>query len=141
MNLAPEACVMVTLDIEQERLAADIRDGHRLFYGVAGSGKTLILLSRAKSLASRLIGNRVLILCFNITLAAYLRSLIHDESQNPIYSERIEVAPREFPDKDGQPSLENSSGPIDSRVVQGCPSLSRNVVALHPAQEVKACYH
>ena len=72
MNLAPNSSVIVTLDIEQERLAADIRDGHRLFYGVAGSGKTLILLSRDKSLASRLIGNRVLVLCFNITLAAYL---------------------------------------------------------------------
>ncbi|MBD1836646.1 nuclease-related domain-containing DEAD/DEAH box helicase [Coleofasciculus sp. FACHB-501] len=88
---APDSSVIVTLDIEQERLAADIRDGHRLFYGVAGSGKTLILLSRAKLLANRLLGHRVLVLCFNITLAAYLRSLIHDESQNPLYKERIEV--------------------------------------------------
>lgn len=87
----PEACVIVTLDIEQERLAADTRNGHRLFYGVAGSGKTLILLSRAKSLASRLIGNRVLVLCFNITLAAYLRSLLYNDPHNPQYKERIEV--------------------------------------------------
>lgn len=91
-NLALDSSVIVTLDIEQERLAADIREGHRLFYGVAGSGKTLVLLSHAKYLANRLLGNRVLVLCFNITLAAYLRSLIHDESQNPIYKERIEVA-------------------------------------------------
>ena len=88
----PGSSVIVTLDIEQERLAADIREGHRLFYGVAGSGKTLILLSRAKYLASRLHAARVLVLCFNITLAAYLRSLIHHESQNSIYKERIEVA-------------------------------------------------
>jgi superfamily I DNA/RNA helicase len=33
---------------------------------------------------------RVLILCFNITLAAYLRSLIEAEN-NPLYQERIEV--------------------------------------------------
>jgi len=91
VKLAPDSSVIVTLDIEQERLAADIREGHRLFYGVAGSGKTLILLSRAKYLANRLLTTRVLVLCFNITLAAYLRSLIHDESQNPIYKERIEV--------------------------------------------------
>lgn len=91
VKLTPGSSAIMTLDIEQERLAADTRDGHRLFYGVAGSGKTLILLSRAKSLASRLLGNHVLVLCFNITLAAYLRSLIYDESQNPIYSERIEV--------------------------------------------------
>ncbi len=91
MSLAPNSSVIVTLDIEQERLAADIRNGHRLFYGVAGSGKTLILLSRAKSLASRLIGNRVLVLCFNITLAAYLRSLLYDDQHNPQYKEHIKV--------------------------------------------------
>ncbi len=87
----PDSSVIVTLDIEQELLAAAIGAGHRLFYGVAGSGKTLVLLSRAKYLANRLLENRVLVLCFNITLAAHLRSLIHDESQNPIYKERIEV--------------------------------------------------
>ena len=68
-----DSSILVTLDIEQERLAANIRDGHRLFYGVAGSGKTLILLSRAKMKANLLLGHRVLVLCFNITLAAYLR--------------------------------------------------------------------
>ncbi|MDF5713442.1 MAG: 3'-5' exonuclease [Rhizonema sp. NSF051] len=90
-KLVPDSSIIVTLDIEQERLATDIRDGHRLFYGVAGSGKTLILLSRAKLLANRLVGYRVLVLCFNITLAAYLRSLLHYESHNPDYKERIEV--------------------------------------------------
>ncbi|WP_339384940.1 DEAD/DEAH box helicase [Iningainema tapete] len=87
----PDSSVIVTLDIEQERLAADMRNGHRLFYGVAGSGKTLILLSRAKFLANRLVGHRVLVLCFNITLASYLRSQIHDDNQNPLYRERVEV--------------------------------------------------
>lgn len=87
----PNSSTIVTLDIEQERLAASIRDGHRLFYGVAGSGKTLILLSRAKLIANRLLNNRVLVLCFNITLAAHLRSLLQDESGNSLYKERIEV--------------------------------------------------
>ena len=91
MKLTPDSSVIVTLDIEQERLAADIREGHRLFYGVAGSGKTLILLSRAKQLANREQATRILVLCFNITLAAHLRSLIHIESQNPACLERIEV--------------------------------------------------
>lgn len=67
VKLTPDSSVIVTLDIEQERLAADIREGHRLFYGVAGSGKTLILLSRAKQLANREQASRVLVLCFNIT--------------------------------------------------------------------------
>jgi superfamily I DNA/RNA helicase len=42
-------------------------------------------------LANREQATRILVLCFNITLAAYLRSLIHVESQNAAYIERIEV--------------------------------------------------
>lgn len=91
VELLPDSSVIVTLDIDQEKLARSMKDGHRLFSGVAGSGKTLILLSRAKAIANRLIGHRVLILCFNITLASHLRSLLHSDSQNPQYQERIEV--------------------------------------------------
>lgn len=68
-----------------------MRDGHRLFSGVAGSGKTIILLARAKAIANRLTAHRVLILCFNITLASHLRSILHTDEQNPQYRERIEV--------------------------------------------------
>lgn len=91
VKLTPDSSVIVTLDIEQERIESDIREGHRLFYGVAGAGKTLILLSRAKQLANREQTSCILVLCFNIALAAHLRSLIHIESQNPAYIERIEV--------------------------------------------------
>ncbi|MCG5062225.1 MAG: NERD domain-containing protein [Limnoraphis sp. WC205] len=88
--LKPDATVIKTLDVKQEQLARSLGSGHRLFCGVAGSGKTLILLSRAKTLAGGVFNKRVLVLCFNITLAAYLRSLIHQEN-NPLYQERIEV--------------------------------------------------
>lgn len=91
VELPPDSLVIVTLDIDQEKLARSMKDGHRLFSGVAGSGKTLILLSRAKAIANRLTGHRVLILCFNITLASHLRSLLHSDNQNPQYQERIEV--------------------------------------------------
>lgn len=89
-TLKPDATIIKTLDSTQEQLARSIGSGHRLFCGVAGSGKTLILLSRAKTLAGELFDKRVLILCFNITLAAYLRSLITAEN-NLLYQERIEV--------------------------------------------------
>lgn len=89
-HLKPNATIIKTLDYKQEQLARSLHSGHRLFCGVAGSGKTLILLSRAKSLASGLFNQKVLILCFNITLAAYLRSLIEEDS-NPLYRERIEI--------------------------------------------------
>ena len=88
--LTPNATIIKTLDNKQEQLARSIGSGHRLFCGVAGSGKTLILLSRAKILAGEMFDKRVLILCFNITLAAYLRGLIESE-KNPFYQERIEV--------------------------------------------------
>ncbi|WP_421659572.1 3'-5' exonuclease [Leptothermofonsia sp. ETS-13] len=83
--------VLLSLDVEQERLARTMGSGHRIFYGVAGSGKTVILLSRAKAIANRLLEHRVLILCFNITLAAHLRSTLHNDSRNPHYQSRITV--------------------------------------------------
>ncbi|MBE9112603.1 NERD domain-containing protein [Nodosilinea sp. LEGE 07298] len=82
---------VVPLDLDQERLARNMKDGHRLISGVAGSGKTLILLARAKVLANRLLDQRILILCFNITLAAHLRSLLHGDTMNPQYQDCIEV--------------------------------------------------
>lgn len=82
---------LVVLDYEQEKIARHISSGHHLFSGVAGSGKTLILLSRAKFLANQPQERRILIVCYNITLAAYLRSLLHGDPQNPQYQEKIEV--------------------------------------------------
>lgn len=75
----PDAKIIRVLDYKQEQLARSLGGGHRLFCGVAGSGKTLILLSRAKILANELFTQKVLILCFNITLAAYLRSQVNHE--------------------------------------------------------------
>ncbi|NEO70951.1 nuclease-related domain-containing DEAD/DEAH box helicase [Moorena sp. SIO3H5] len=89
-TLKPDATVIKTLDNKQEQLARSLGHGHRLFCGVVGSGKTIILLSRAKYLAGENFNKRVLILCFNKTLAAYLRSLIEEEN-NPLYQERIRV--------------------------------------------------
>ncbi|NEO61187.1 MAG: AAA family ATPase [Moorea sp. SIO4G2] len=89
-TLKPDATVIKTLDNKQEKLARSLGHGHRLFCGVVGSGKTIILLSRAKYLAGENFNKRVLILCFHKTLAAYLRSLIEEEN-NPLYQERIRV--------------------------------------------------
>jgi hypothetical protein len=85
--IQPNATIIKTLDHKQEQLARSLGSGHRLFCGVAGSGKTLILLSRAKTLAGGVFNQRVLILCFNITLAAYLRSLI--EADNNPWAEAL----------------------------------------------------
>jgi hypothetical protein len=90
-ELPDDATVLLSLDVEQERMTRRMKDGHRVFSGVAGSGKTLILMARAKALANRLLEHRILVLCFNITLAGHLRSTLHSDERNPQYRERIEV--------------------------------------------------
>jgi hypothetical protein len=63
------------LDYRQERNARSIGDGHRVLYGVAGSGKTVLLTARAKLLAEDE-GKRILVLCFNKALARFLKSAL-----------------------------------------------------------------
>lgn len=63
------------MDIQQEQLARSLGEGHRVIHGVAGSGKTLILGYRCLQLAQTM-NKPVLVLCFNITLAAKLRAFI-----------------------------------------------------------------
>src|SRR5690349_20098725 len=63
------------MDLQQERLARSLGDGHRVIHGVAGSGKTMILGYRCAYLA-RALAKPVLVLCFNVTLAAKLRHLV-----------------------------------------------------------------
>jgi len=50
--------------------------GHQLVCGVAGSGKTLALLARARLLRERHPDWRILVLCFNESLAAFLARAI-----------------------------------------------------------------
>ena len=69
----PVPDVVKVMDIHQEQLARGLGDGHRVIHGVAGSGKTLILEFRSEVLAE-LLNKPILVLCFNITLAAKLRS-------------------------------------------------------------------
>ncbi|HEU4379920.1 MAG TPA: 3'-5' exonuclease [Hyphomicrobiaceae bacterium] len=62
---------LAVLDLRQERNARDIGAGHRIVYGVAGSGKTVLLIARAKMLAEDP-DRRCLVLCYNQLLAQYL---------------------------------------------------------------------
>lgn len=65
------------MDLQQEVLARNLGEGHRVIHGVAGSGKTLILLYRCLYLAETST-RPVLVLCFNIILANYIRECIAD---------------------------------------------------------------
>jgi hypothetical protein len=70
--------IIKIMDLQQEQLARSLGDGHRVIHGVAGSGKTLILGYRCLQLAG-VLNKPILVLCFNITLAAKLRAFISDK--------------------------------------------------------------
>ena len=80
----PETPELKVLDIQQERHARQIGGGHRLVFGVAGSGKTVLLMARARLLAMGAQNEgkkrRVLVLCYNVVLAAYLRAALADSA-------------------------------------------------------------
>jgi hypothetical protein len=63
------------MDLQQEQIARSLGEGHRVIHGVAGSGKTLILAYRCQYLA-QLSRKPILILCFNVALAARLRQIV-----------------------------------------------------------------
>ncbi len=68
-----------TLDLRQERLERKIGDGHRIVYGVAGSGKTVILIARARLLAADE-NKQVLVLCYNRPLAEHIQGIFAKKS-------------------------------------------------------------
>lgn len=71
------------MDLHQESLAKQIGDKHRLIRGVAGSGKTLILASRAKMLLKENPGWKILVLCYAIPLSRSLRMIIDHMIDEP----------------------------------------------------------
>ena len=80
-----EAASLVTLDWQQEQHARALGQGHRLVYGVAGSGKTVLLLARARLLSQQQPEASLLVLCFNVSLAAYLRLRLEDCKNVHVY--------------------------------------------------------
>ena len=70
--------LMKVMDMQQEQLARSMGGGHRVVHGVAGSGKTLILLYRCEYLAP-ITKKPILVLCYNIVLASRLRELMTEK--------------------------------------------------------------
>jgi superfamily I DNA/RNA helicase len=73
--------IVRVMDKQQELLARSLGEGHRVIHGVAGSGKALILGYRCLYLA-KLLNKPILVLCYNITLAARLRELMLERGVN-----------------------------------------------------------
>ncbi|HEY9869663.1 MAG TPA: 3'-5' exonuclease [Candidatus Obscuribacterales bacterium] len=70
--------VVRVMDRQQEAMAKSLGDGHRIIRGVAGSGKTLVLVYRARLLAQAFPQHTFLLTCYTKTLAAQLRELLKD---------------------------------------------------------------
>lgn len=66
---APKPTIEV-MDLEQERVARQLGTGHRILYGVPGSGKTIVLAGAARLLAAA--NQSVLLLCYNRALQEHL---------------------------------------------------------------------
>lgn len=77
LKLAKKAGLSVKqLDLKQEQNAKSIGQGHRIIYGVAGSGKTIILIARAKIASLQNPEANILLLCYNVVLAFYLKETL-----------------------------------------------------------------
>ena len=66
------------LDYRQENNARKINEGHRIIYGVAGSGKTILLIARARLFSESFTEKRGLFLCYNFVLSIYIREMLKD---------------------------------------------------------------
>lgn len=66
------------LDTNQERLAKNLENGFQLITGVPGSGKTVVLMSRAIHLAKARPNWKIKILTYNRTLKSRIESKIND---------------------------------------------------------------
>jgi hypothetical protein len=71
--LDDEELSIKALDIQQERVAKNIGEGHRILKGVAGSGKSVVLACRAKYLRQVSKDWKILVVCFNLNLLSPLK--------------------------------------------------------------------
>lgn len=77
--LLPGAFALDVLDAQQEQLSRSLGQGHHVVFGIAGSGKTVLLLARARLMAAGDPTKRVLLLCYNKALAASLADQIGND--------------------------------------------------------------
>lgn len=77
--------LLQVMDLQQEQIARTLGEGHRVIHGVAGSGKTMILVFRAQQLAAAARPDQpILVLCYNRTLAQRIEALCLRRNDDPI---------------------------------------------------------
>lgn len=99
--------VVRVMDLRQENMAKTLGSGHRVIRGVAGSGKTLVLVHRARMLSRTLPTQRILVTCFTRSLASQLRghlaecSNVEVRTLDSVFSDTIRKAGLRHPGYDG----------------------------------------
>ncbi|MEO8299450.1 MAG: 3'-5' exonuclease [Burkholderiales bacterium] len=85
---SPADALLQVMDIQQEQLARSLGEGHRVIHGVAGSGKTMILVYRAQQLAAAARPDwPILVLCYNRPLSARIDAMLRQRGLD----ERVQV--------------------------------------------------
>lgn len=117
--------IVKVMDMEQEKLARNLGEGHRIIHGVAGSGKTLILAYRAMYLDKLGLPKPILVLCFNTVLAEKLKQLlaergagdhVHVRHFHGWCKDMCDLYQLELPGEQGQPIYERWV----AAVIAGC---------------------
>ena len=98
---------LVVLDRRQENNARKIGEGHRIIYGVAGSGKTVLLIARAKWLHERDPDAKILLLCYNVSLSAYLKHVLKDYPRTKVFHFDGWAKYNRIPSRQSDPSTGN----------------------------------
>lgn len=76
--------LLQVMDLQQESVARNLGEGHRLIHGPAGSGKTMILIFRAVQLQAIARPEKpVLVLCYNRDLAARIDVMLRLKGVGP----------------------------------------------------------
>jgi hypothetical protein len=77
--------ILQVMDLQQESVARNLGEGHRLIHGPAGSGKTMILIFRAVQLQAIARPDKpVLVLCFNRELAGRIDTMLRLKGAGPL---------------------------------------------------------
>ena len=67
---------IAVMDLKQEQYGRTLRGGHRVILGVAGSGKTVVIVTRAQHLASHFPNLRILVTCKTRALVSSLKAQV-----------------------------------------------------------------
>jgi hypothetical protein len=106
--------IIRVMDRQQEAFAKSLGEGHRIIRGVAGSGKTLILVYRARLLAQLFPQRRFLVTCYTRSLAGQLRALLSEHANvdvihlDRVMADTIRAAGMKHPGFDEDPEGERS---------------------------------